>query len=296
MPWTVGDVDKHHKGLTPDEKKQWVAVANKAKAAGKSDEDAIKMANGAVDKNKKRDGEFVVPPIGVHETRFADIAPASYDKKERTVDAVISMGSPVKRFYGTEILKIAPDAVILTRVANGGVPLLDSHNQFGLTGALGRFTKVWFNRGALMGTIKFHATERGKEAEGMAARGEVAGISAGYRVEDWEIKDKDGNIIDPEFDRIRWDDNLTFTAIRWELLEGSMVTVPADPMASIRSFGTGQDRALNDDVRAFVEKAERLGFVLDVGRQPRNPALDAMARMKARQAMHDRTSALREGR
>ena len=28
MPWTVGDVDSKHKGLSPDQKAQWVAVAN----------------------------------------------------------------------------------------------------------------------------------------------------------------------------------------------------------------------------------------------------------------------------
>jgi hypothetical protein len=30
MPWTVEDVDKHKAGLTPEQKDQWVAVANDA--------------------------------------------------------------------------------------------------------------------------------------------------------------------------------------------------------------------------------------------------------------------------
>jgi hypothetical protein len=46
---------------------------------------------------------------------------------------------------------------------------------------------------------------------------------------------------------VRWDDELTFTATRWELLEASLVCVPADASASIRSLGGGDKHA---DVRA----------------------------------------------
>jgi hypothetical protein len=53
--------------------------------------------------------------------------PISYDKHAGTVEATISMGSPVKRNYGTEVLRISPDAVDLSRMQNGGIPLLDHH-------------------------------------------------------------------------------------------------------------------------------------------------------------------------
>jgi len=38
---------------------------------------------------------------GQTQTRFASTKPSSYNSERRTVDAVISMGSPVVRFYGT---------------------------------------------------------------------------------------------------------------------------------------------------------------------------------------------------
>lgn len=182
---------------------------------------------------------------GATETRFADIAPSSYDAKTHTVDCVISMGSAVKRFYGTEVLRITPAAVDLTRMDNGSViPLLDSHQGVGINNALGRFQKTWFKRGGLMGTIAFNQTPNGKLAEGMVARSEIAGISAGYCVNEWEISDEDGRVIDPDQERIRWDeDALTFTAIRWSLHEASLVTVPADQHSGIRSLGSGLDRA-----------------------------------------------------
>jgi phage head maturation protease len=163
--------------------------------------------------------------------------PLSYDPDAGTVEAVISMGSPVERAYGIEVLRIAPDAVDLSRLHEGGIPLLDHHSQAGIDSVLGRLTDCWFDRGALVGRIKFAQTEQGRKAEGMVARGELTGISAGYRVEEWEITNADGNIVDPDKDRLRWDEDLTFTATRWALYECSLVGVPADSSAMIRSLG-----------------------------------------------------------
>ncbi|UVO34682.1 HK97 family phage prohead protease [Bradyrhizobium arachidis] len=202
-------------------------------------------------------------------TRFAEsiAAPSSYDAKSRSADAVISMGSPVKRFYGIEKLRISPDAVDLSRMASAGIPLLDSHNQRGIENHLGRFTRTWFKDGALMGRLQFNDTERGRLAEGMVARGEIAGISAGYIVTKWSITDGEGNVLDPEKDRIRMDDDLTFTATRWELLEASLVTVPADASAMIRSLDAASP----------------------------SPVTGPLARMKSRQRMIDAQASLTVG-
>ena len=169
-------------------------------------------------------------------TRLADLSPATYDSKSRSVEAVISRGSPVKRFYGTETLRIHPDAVNLQRMKQGGIPVLDSHNQYSISAALGRVARTWFDKGALLGQLVFNDTDEGRKAEGMVSRGEIGGISAGYRVDEWKITDKDGNIIDPETDRIRWDDDLSFEAVRWEVYEASLCSVPADASASIRTM------------------------------------------------------------
>jgi hypothetical protein len=230
---------------------------------------------------------------GATDTRFADVAPQSYDKKSRTVDAVLSMGSPVKRFYGTEILRIDEKSVMLQRMASG-IPLLDSHNQASISNALGRVTETWFNRGALMGKLKFNDTKEGRIAEGMVARGEIAGISAGYRVDEWEIADQDGRAIDPEKEMVRWDDDLTFTATRWELLEASLVAVPADGAAGIRSLGSGGDRPVpevDELARRSIRIIKRFGDASvtyefpEIGRA--KLLADIQARMQARQAMHE---------
>jgi hypothetical protein len=185
---------------------------------------------------------------GLIEHRFVDATttPLSYDAERRSVDAVISTGAPVPRFYGTEVLRIAPSAVIIDRLVAGGIPVLDSHQQIGIGNALGRVTKIWFSGGALMGKLAFNATPEGRKAEGMVQRGEITGISAGYRVEEWQISDENGDIIDPEKSRLRWDDtdNLTYEAVVWELIECSLVTTPADTAATIRSLGGDHDHAL----------------------------------------------------
>ncbi|MGY3240034.1 phage head maturation protease [Bradyrhizobium sp. USDA 4448] len=170
--------------------------------------------------------------------RFAVIEPNSstLDSASRTVDCVISVGSPVQRSFGREELEISNKAIDLDRVQAGLVPVLDSHQQGTVLGAhLGRLSAAWIEGGALKGRITFDATERGDQAMGMVARNEVRGISAGYSVQQWQISDDDGNVIDPERTRISLDYNLTFTARRWTLLEVSVVSVPADPAATIRS-------------------------------------------------------------
>jgi phage head maturation protease len=189
--------------------------------------------------------------------RFIDAKPSSYNKATHTVDCVISRGSPVQRFYGTEILRIDERSVDLSRMENGSmIPLLDSHQSGGIASALGRFLDIRIARGALLGEILFNQTPNGKMAEGMVERGEIVGISAGYSVQSWEITDEAGKVVDPDVQQIRWDDDLTFTATRWCLHEASLVSVPADHLSGIRSFGTSGDTA--EDIRARMGARARI--------------------------------------
>jgi phage head maturation protease len=184
------------------------------------------------------------------ERRFTSNAPSSYDGAAHSCRCIISTGAVVDRFYGREILAISDDAVDLSRLP---CPLLDSHSQASISDVLGRIDSAWISGGQLHGEIVFAQTPRGRLAENMVERGEVRGISAGYKVSQWAAVDADGDPVDPSR---TWDDNLTFTATRWQLLECSLVSVPADGSAMVRSLGgDGSDIA---DIRARMLMRQRM--------------------------------------
>jgi hypothetical protein len=248
--------------------------------------DAINDSKGDPDRNAPR-SEKRFPSQGAIESRFADLKPSSYDAKARTVKAVLSTGASVKRFYGTEVLEISPAAVNLDRVSSCGVPLIDSHNVFGvLNGVFGRVERAWFEAGELLGSISFDDSDVGRQAEGLAARGMVRGISIGYRVDEWEIKDADGNVVDPDRERLLWDGDYTFTAKRWELLEASMVSVPADPSAFIRSGDANEfrDDALAHRANRVIYRNGNLSITYELP-PAASGAPAVLSRMRARQAM-----------
>jgi hypothetical protein len=110
-------------------------------------------------------------------------------------------------------------------------------------------TEARIEAGKLVGRIRFADTEAGRAAEGMVARGEITGISVGYRVTTWTLTSLANEVE-------------VWRADRWELLEVSLVAVPADPQASIRSTHVSTQRAdeahsqENDDMRRNAANPE----------------------------------------
>jgi len=273
MPWQASDAIGHTKKAdTPAKQKKWAEIANKVLEESGDEGKAIEVANNAI---AQRSADFNGWFPGMTETRLASIAPKTFSKSDRTVDAVLSRGSPVERFYGTESLRITKDAVILDRLKQGGIPMLDSHRQDSITSALGRVREAWIDRGpSLMGRLAFNETEYGERAMGMVSRGEISAVSAGYAVREWEIKDSEGRVIDPEKERLRWDEKLSFEATRWEVLEASLCAVPADASAVIRKIDT-----------AFT-----VNSIFDSAEGPRHSVSAIRARMLARQHIVTRTA------
>ncbi len=163
------------------------------------------------------------PMAGFQGSRLATVEPGSYDATARTVEAVLSAGSAVRRWYFTEELEISEDAVDLGRATSGLVCLLDTHNQREADAVIGRVSNVRIENGQLIGLLHFGETDRARQIEGMVSRGELRGVSIGYRVTKWEITRTDET------------DHETWRATGWELLEVSLVSVPADANAGVRS-------------------------------------------------------------
>ncbi len=62
MPFSIEDVDKHHKGLGKNQKSKWVKIANgrlktcRAENGKDCDGSAIRIANSAFEKEGRRKG------------------------------------------------------------------------------------------------------------------------------------------------------------------------------------------------------------------------------------------------
>ncbi|MDX3885993.1 MAG: HK97 family phage prohead protease [Sphingomonas sp.] len=172
--------------------------------------------------------------------RALSITPGSYNAEARTVEAVLSAGTAVRRHWFTEELEISETAIDLARANAGICPLLDTHNQYELDAVIGRISNVRIEAGQLIGTLHFADNDRGREIEQRVLRGELRAISIGYRVTKWLLVSVDDN------------DHETWRAVAWELLEASLVPVPADPNAVVRSdIGTEPhgNREEDDDMR-----------------------------------------------
>jgi HK97 family phage prohead protease len=184
--------------------------------------------------SERREPEGFVP--GQTISRALTLAPSSYSSTNRTVDGVFSTGAGVRRYGIIEELVVAADAIDMTRAASGRMAVLWNHDQDDPVGVV---TRSAIENGALVGTIRFNDTERGRAIEGMVARGEISTLSIGYRVNSWSM-------------RAIEDDVEIWTATKWEVYEVSFAPVPADFNSAVRTAVTTANEANiqeTDDMR-----------------------------------------------
>ena len=161
----------------------------------------------------------------------AEVERTSFNEEDRTVDLVWSTGAAVKRYdwwndrYYLELLSLDPKHVRLERL-NSGAPLLDTHSGWFLGSQLG----VVEDDSAKLSGKKATATVRfSRRAEVEPIIQDVRdkiirNVSVGYVVHEYEVTPGK-----------RKGDLETRTAIDWEPYEVSLVPMPADPGAQVRS-------------------------------------------------------------
>lgn len=131
MPWTVEDVDKHKKGLSDRQKKQWVRIANAALAkcikAGGSDEEcapkAIKQANGVVNNNSNAYAIYKNRPESDYEVTLT----AHQDKPYYVVPVVMMVEGVHNGSHGPLLHKI--DELGKIPDAWNGIPVVIDHPE-----------------------------------------------------------------------------------------------------------------------------------------------------------------------
>lgn len=171
------------------------------------------------------------------EARFpaarANLTPRSYDAESHTVELVLATGFPVRRYdweagtYYLEQLEITAQAIDGERIEKGVCPLLNAHSSWAIEDQLGRFESWRIEDGKLITVVRFGVGPAAQVAEAEVAAGTWKGVSVGYR-RDQMLKEarQDGRLP-------------TYKVTRWGILEGSLVPIPADPDAGVRSDEPG---------------------------------------------------------
>lgn len=162
------------------------------------------------------------------QTRSAAFTPSTVDESARTVELVWTTGASVRRYdwyadaYYDEVLEVSPEAVRMGRMASGAPLLLDHYAS--TSRQVGVVESARIEGGKGYATVRF---SKRKEVEGVwqdVKDGILRSISVGYKVHRYEKEKND-------------DGTRTYRAVDWEPLEISLVPVPADAGASVRSEG-----------------------------------------------------------
>ena len=139
------------------------------------------------------------------------------DEGKRTVELAFSSTTPVRRWFGDEVLSHDADAVVLDRLLDGGAVLVghDWNDQVGVVESA-RIDGDGVGRAV----VRFGNSARASEIFQDIVDGIRRHVSVGYRVVKIEEEDREGqpNLI---------------TVTRWEPFEISIVPVPADPTVGV---------------------------------------------------------------
>lgn len=167
--------------------------------------------------------------------RKVAITPSSYNEKDNTIDVVFATDTPVYRIDWLEweefdeVLLIENAALMLERLDAGSVPFLKDHTN-SVDTTLGRVVKVWIDKGQAWARIELSGRKAHEDLIDDIKRGILRNISVGYKVHEYDRLPKGK-------DQAR----RTYIARKWELLEVSLVGVPADHKSSVRSKDGGNE-------------------------------------------------------
>lgn len=160
----------------------------------------------------------------------AEIAQNSVNKETRTANLVWSTGSSVRRYdwdkgrYYNEVLSMKPEHIRMDRI-NAGAPLLNTHSQWDLSSIMGVVERAWLDGEVGHSQVKFSERDDVEPFFKDVEAGIIRNVSVGYKVHRYQI----------EFDTKNPDSIPTYRAIDWEPFEISLVPVPADYKAQVRS-------------------------------------------------------------
>jgi phage major head subunit gpT-like protein len=171
-----------------------------------------------------------LPPLSLR----ANLVPRTVSEADRTVEVIFTTAAPVRRtdFWTgrpyIEVLSLDPKSIRLERF-NQGAPLLDSHAAYSVADMLGAIVpgSVELTKTAIVGRVQFSKRAAVEPIWQDVRDGLIRSVSIGYRI--YKFVETPGKTEDAPPVR---------TAVDWEPFEASMVPIPADAAAKVRSGET----------------------------------------------------------
>jgi hypothetical protein len=168
----------------------------------------------------------------------AAFVPSTLNEEARTVELTWSTGARVLRTdwwtetQWVEELSMNPEHVRLDRL-NAGAPLLPDHNGHSIRDVLGVVEKAWLVGNEGRALVRFSERADVQPILQDVKSGILRNISVGYKVNQFEEQAQ------------RQNDLKVYRATDWEPMEISLVTIPADASAQIRSDSDHQTIVIN---------------------------------------------------
>lgn len=185
----------------------------------------------------------------------AAFKPGTLNAEDRTVEVLFGSDKPVRMYtweYGPINEELSFDAahVRMDRL-NSGAPVLDNHDAYGsvLDTVVGVVERAWSDGKKGYAKLRFAKTDKGDKVLEMARDGILQNVSVGYAVHKYS---RTRSTAEGQLD--------TYRAVDWEPHEISMVAVPADFDAKVRSlFGQEKDTVIEDADSSIVIRMQSAG-------------------------------------
>jgi HK97 family phage prohead protease len=204
------------------------------------------------------------------------------DMEARTVDAVLSTDTPLSRWGVSEVLSHDERSIDLSRTERG-LPLLWGHDP---DKPIGKVKNLRLDDGKLRGTLHFSNNPDAAWIWQDVRDGFLDDVSIGYSVSKWDVND----------------DETEYVARRWELLEASVVTVPADKAAGMNRSFTAEEKLMSDETTlnpgadsgdgAKVVEVSKASFNRGKAQGKKEALTDLQSRVRAINELFDQYTAL----
>lgn len=170
--------------------------------------------------------------------RYREVPKENNLKREMAVDAIrvvegegnerrfilsFSSEQPYERWWGTEILDHSEGCADLARINEIGCVLFNHKRD----AVIGKVLRAWIENGRGTAEIEFDTDDESEKIYQKVKSGTLKGVSVGYQVSVWEEVAANKTSSDGRFQ------GPADIAKRWEILEISIVSIPADPSVGV---------------------------------------------------------------